>query len=119
MRVTSDGHRTPGDWRSTGSDSVARTQRSRPLAPEDTKTDEPRLIVLTSRAREALRTLHSRFKKTGFVFVNPKRKSRWVDIKKRFRRAVDAAELHGLWFHGGASSPGRAESASRNPSSCG
>ena len=69
------------------------------LAPEDTKTDEPRLIVLTQRAKEALRTLPSRFKKKGFVFIHPKRKSRWVDIKKRFRRAVEAAELRGLWFH--------------------
>jgi integrase len=69
------------------------------LAPEDTKTDEPRLIVLTSRAKEALRTLPSRFKKKGFVFVNPKTKTRRVDIKKQFRRAVAAAELHGLWFH--------------------
>ena len=69
------------------------------LAPEDTKTDEPRLIVLTSRAKEALRTLPSRFKKTGFVFVNPKAKTRRVEIKKQFRRAVAAAELQGLWFH--------------------
>jgi integrase len=69
------------------------------LAPEDTKTDEPRLIVLTSRAKEALRTLPSRFKRKGHVFVNPKKKTRWADIKKRFRRAVDAAELPGLWFH--------------------
>ena len=29
------------------------------LAPEDTKTDEPRLIVLATRAKEALRTLPS------------------------------------------------------------
>jgi integrase len=69
------------------------------LAPEDTKTDEPRLVVMTSRAKEALRTLPSRFKKKGFVFVNLKTKTRWVDIKKRFRRAVVLAELHGLWFH--------------------
>ena len=48
------------------------------------------------RQRQALHTLPSRFKKKGFVFVNPKRKTRWVDIKKRFGRAVDAAELHGL-----------------------
>jgi len=46
------------------------------LAPEDTKTDEPRLIVLTSRAKEALRTLPSRFKRKGFAFVNPKRRTR-------------------------------------------
>jgi integrase len=69
------------------------------LAPEDTKTDKPRLIVLTSRAKEALRTLPSRFKKKGYVFVNPKTKTRRVDIKKSFRRAVAAAELPGLWFH--------------------
>ena len=52
------------------------------LAPEDTKTDEPRLIVLTSRAKEALRTLPSRFKRKGYVFVNPRKKTRWMDIKK-------------------------------------
>ncbi len=68
------------------------------LAPEDTKTDEPRLIVLTARAKEALGTLHSP-KATGFVFVNPRTRTRWVDVKKRFRRAVEAAGLHGLWFH--------------------
>ncbi len=39
------------------------------LAPEETKTDESRLIVLTSRAKEALRTLASRFKKKGFVWI--------------------------------------------------
>ena len=68
------------------------------LANEDTKTDEPRIVVLTMRAKEALRALPSRFKK-HFVFVNPKTKTRWVDIKKRFRRAVKAADLDGLWFH--------------------
>jgi integrase len=68
------------------------------LAPEDTKTDEPRVIVLTQRAKEALRFLPSRFKK-AFVFVSSRTKTRWVDIKKPFDRAVDAAGLHGLWFH--------------------
>jgi integrase len=68
------------------------------LAPEDTKTDEPRVIVLTQRAKEALRALPSRFKK-AFVFVSSRTKTRWVDIKKPFDRAVDAAGLHGLWFH--------------------
>ena len=91
------------------------------LAPEDTKTDEPRLIVLTQRAKEALRTLPSRFKKTGFVFVSRRTKTRRVDIKKSFHRAVTAAELpaSGSTTYRGASSPGRAESASRSPSSCG
>ena len=35
----------------------------------------------------------------GLRLREPKRKTRWVDVKKRFRRAVEAAELHGLWFH--------------------
>jgi len=68
------------------------------LAPEDTKTDEPRLIVLTARAKEAVAALHTP-KATGYVFRNPKTKTRWVDVKKRFQRAVKTSELHGLWFH--------------------
>ncbi|HET9155146.1 MAG TPA: hypothetical protein VFN91_00685 [Myxococcaceae bacterium] len=46
------------------------------LAPEDTKTDEPRLNVLTQRAEEALRILPSLFKEKGYVFVNSKKKTR-------------------------------------------
>jgi integrase len=34
------------------------------------------------------------------LFRNPMTKTRWVDMKKRFQRAVKAAEFHGLWFHG-------------------
>ena len=68
------------------------------LAPEDAKTDEPRLIVLTARAKEAVAALHAP-KANGYVFRNPRTKTRWVDVKKRFLRAVKAAELHGLWFH--------------------
>jgi integrase len=68
------------------------------LAAEDTKTDEPRLILLTARAKAAIAALHAP-KATGHVFRNPKTKTRWVDVKKRFLRAVKAAELHGLWFH--------------------
>ncbi|HUM13354.1 MAG TPA: tyrosine-type recombinase/integrase, partial [Myxococcaceae bacterium] len=60
--------------------------------------DEPRLIVLTARAKEAVAALHTP-KATGYVFRNPKTKTRWVDVKKRFLRAVKAADLHGLWFH--------------------
>lgn len=68
------------------------------LAPEDTKTEEPRLIVLTARAKEAVAALHAP-KATAYVFGNPRTKTRWVDVKKRFQRALLAAELHGLWFH--------------------
>ncbi|HET6984194.1 MAG TPA: site-specific integrase [Myxococcaceae bacterium] len=68
------------------------------LAPEETKTDEPRLILLTAGAKAAVAALHAP-KVTGYVFRNPKVKTRWVDVKKRFLRAVKAAELPGLWFH--------------------
>jgi integrase len=90
------------------------------LAPEDTKTDEPRVIVLTQRAKDPLRALPSRFKKQ-FVFVNPRTKTHRVNIKKCFRRAVAEAEVRALWSHDLRRSfvTGRAESASRNPSSCG
>jgi integrase len=90
------------------------------LAPEDTKTDEPRVIVLTQRAKDPLRALPSRFKKQ-FVFVNPRTKTHRVNIKKSFRRAVAEAEVRALWSHDLRRSfvTGRAESASRNPSSCG
>ena len=46
------------------------------LAPEDTKTDEPRLIVLTQRAKEGTQPPPSRFKRKGYVLVNPKTKTR-------------------------------------------
>ena len=68
------------------------------LAPEDTKTEEARLIVLTERSRSALRALPSRFGRQ-FVFVNPKTGTRWVDIRKSFKRSVAAAGFQGLWFH--------------------
>ena len=51
------------------------------LAPEDAKTDEPQVIVLTKRAKEALPTLPSQFKKR-FVFVNPRTKTRWTGNTK-------------------------------------
>ena len=68
------------------------------LAPEDAKTDEPPVLVLTARAKEAVAALHAP-KANGYVFGNPRTKTRWVDVKKRFLGAVKAAELHGLWFH--------------------
>ncbi len=52
------------------------------LAPEDARTDEPRLIVLTARAKEAVAALHAP-KANGYVFRNPRTKTRWVDVKKR------------------------------------
>jgi len=80
------------------------------LAPDDTKTDEPRLIVLTARAKQAVAALHAP-KATGYVFRNPKTKRRWVDVKKRFsaRSSPRSSTASGSTTSAGASSPGRAE----------
>jgi integrase len=33
------------------------------------------------------------------VFANPVTGAAWVDVRKSFHRALEAAELEGLWFH--------------------
>jgi integrase len=66
--------------------------------PEDTKTQEGRLIVLTERVRQALRALPRRLGR-AYVFVNPASGIRSIDVRKTFRRALEASGLQGLWFH--------------------
>ena len=68
------------------------------LAAEDTKTEEPRTVFLTSRAQEALASL-PRYLKSDSVFTNPETGKAWNDIPKMFRRALKAAGLAGVWFH--------------------
>jgi len=68
------------------------------LGPEDTKTQEGRLIVLTERVRQALRAL-PRGLARAHVFVNPGSGRRRIDVRKSFRRALKASGLQGLWFH--------------------
>ncbi|HUJ27031.1 MAG TPA: site-specific integrase, partial [Myxococcales bacterium] len=68
------------------------------LAAEDTKTEEPRTVFLTSRVQKALASL-PRYLKSDFVFTNPETGKAWNDIRKLFRRAVKAADLAGVWFH--------------------
>ncbi len=37
---------------------------------------------------------------TGYVFVNPKTNKPWVNIRKKFKRALKKAELpENTWFH--------------------
>jgi len=67
------------------------------LAPEDTKTDEARVILLTARSRASLARLPVSI--SGYVFVNPKTDKPWNDIRKMFGRACEAAGIEGLWFH--------------------
>jgi len=62
------------------------------LAPEDTKTDEPRLIVLTSRAKEALRTLPSRFKKTGQPTLLKEQSRHPPDLEERLSPKATRSE---------------------------
>ncbi len=69
------------------------------LAPEDTKTDQGRVIYLTTRAVTALRELPRGLKGGEWVFVNPQTGERWKDIRKMFQAACTAAELEGVWFH--------------------
>ena len=67
------------------------------LGKEDTKTDKPRLVVLTDRVHEVLEALPRSI--TGYVFPNPKTRKPWTDIKKVFQRACEGAGIKGLWFH--------------------
>jgi len=68
------------------------------LSAEDTKTEEPRTVFLTSRVREVLEA-QPRHIKTDWVFTNPETEEAWKDIRKVFGRACKAAKLTGVWFH--------------------
>jgi len=68
------------------------------LADDETKTDEPRMILLTARVVTALRGVARRLD-TPCVFVNPETGETWRDIKKAFARAREKAGLTGPWFH--------------------
>jgi len=68
------------------------------LGAEDTKTEQPRTVFLTSRVREALES-QPRHIKSDAVFTNPETEEAWDDIRKMFRRACRGAKLNGVWFH--------------------
>ncbi|MFC1609708.1 tyrosine-type recombinase/integrase [Myxococcota bacterium] len=68
------------------------------LAPQDTKSEHARVIYLTTRVLEALRSI-PRHIKSEHVFVNPRTEKKWKDIRKAFRSACKAAKLKGVWFH--------------------
>jgi integrase len=68
------------------------------LAPQDTKGEESRLVVLTTRVRTVLDAL-PRGLPTTPLFRNPRTGEAWQDIRKAFRRARKAAGLDGVWFH--------------------
>lgn len=63
----------------------------------ETKNDEPRAVYLTGRAKAELQQLPRSI--SGYVFVNPRTNKPWVDIKKKWNRAREAAGVEELWFH--------------------
>jgi len=68
------------------------------LAPQDTKSEAPRLVMLTARLAAALKEL-PRGIGAAPVFPNPKTGKPWEDLRRSFGRAVHKAGLRGLWFH--------------------
>ena len=67
------------------------------LKPENTKNAEPRTVMLTGRVVEALRELED--DEAAYVFNNPRTKTRWKEIRKKWDRACVKAGLSHLWFH--------------------
>ena len=68
------------------------------LWPDDTKSEEARLVVMTPRALQSLGAIQPR-SGAGPVFLNPETRKPYQDVRKTFRRAVAEAGLRGLWFH--------------------
>jgi integrase len=87
--------RWKGEVDSSGLDLKASVIR---LADSDTKTGEPRVVYLTSRAVTALREV-PRHLKSPYVFVNPETGKPWREVRKAWRRACKGAGLEGVWFH--------------------
>lgn len=70
------------------------------LAAGETKSDEPRVIYLTTRTREALKRIHKgKGKRSEYVFVNPSTGEPWQELRKGFATACAAAGLEDAWFH--------------------
>ncbi|MFO0585631.1 MAG: site-specific integrase [Anaeromyxobacter sp.] len=68
------------------------------LSAKETKTNQARVVYLTSRAKEILqqvpRHLHS-----PYVFLNPDTGRPWSELNKMLKRSVARAGLKGIWFH--------------------
>ncbi len=68
------------------------------LLPQDTKAQDARVVYLAPRALEAVRRIPRRLG-SAYVFVNPQTGEPWVDVRKQFLSACEAAGLSGVWFH--------------------
>jgi hypothetical protein len=68
------------------------------LRPEDTKTGRARVVPLTERVVEALRSLPMP-PESEYVFVNPEAGQPWNDPHRLFKKACKALGLAGVWLH--------------------
>jgi|SRR5579871_2421051 len=68
------------------------------LAPQDTKGGEHRAVYLTKRTLDAINRLPRRLH-AEHVFVNPETGEAWVEVRRMFQRACEAARLTGVWLH--------------------
>jgi integrase len=57
----------------------------------------PPAIKMTNRVYQALTSLSRT--KSGYVFENPRTKKPWVNIRKKWKRALKAAKMEGTWIH--------------------
>lgn len=62
----------------------------------ETKSGKSRKIPLSDKLREVLENID---RKSDYVFVNPETKLPYVDIKKSFNKAKDAAGIQNFRFH--------------------
>lgn len=68
------------------------------LAPQDTKAEEPRVVVMTSRVKATIEAIPQGLPATA-LFRNPATSQPYSDISKVWARAMEAAGLQGTWFH--------------------
>jgi integrase len=64
----------------------------------DTKTDEARVVYLTERALQAIRSVPRQLH-GEFVFVNPETGKPWDDLNRHLQKACRRAGLEGIVFH--------------------
>ncbi len=68
------------------------------LRAEDTKTGRARVVPLTDRVVEAIRSLPSLLG-SEYVFVNPETGKPWNDPYKLFKRVCRSLGIEGVWLH--------------------
>lgn len=67
------------------------------LRPQDTKEQKARMVFLTDRILAEFKDLAVSI--SGYVWVNPATNTRWMDIRKAWKRALKGAGLTGVRFH--------------------